>query len=212
VQGAWSPSLNIATVLSNIQLLLAEPNPDDGLMAEITQQFRIDRHAFNEAARAQTLAHAIKKADDLCSASSPASSESLLSSSAPNPSASSSAASFILVSSDKNSIASSASSALASPATFETSSSSFESDASSSSRSSDSDQKILKRSASQAELGDNLIANEVSPASVQEKSTFVASQPTTSLVSASHAPSFKSSGLKPMILAKKIPKTSAPTQ
>jgi ubiquitin-conjugating enzyme E2 T len=34
-QGAWQPSINIATVLTSIGLLLSEPNPDDGLMAEI---------------------------------------------------------------------------------------------------------------------------------------------------------------------------------
>jgi hypothetical protein len=37
-QGAWRPALNLSTVLSNIQLLLAEPNPDDGLMADIVRQ------------------------------------------------------------------------------------------------------------------------------------------------------------------------------
>jgi ubiquitin-conjugating enzyme E2 T len=35
--GAWRPALNLSTVLSNIQLLLAEPNPDDGLMADIVR-------------------------------------------------------------------------------------------------------------------------------------------------------------------------------
>ena len=35
MQGAWQPSLNIATVLTSIGLLLSDPNPDDGLMAEI---------------------------------------------------------------------------------------------------------------------------------------------------------------------------------
>ena len=35
MQGAWQPSLNISTVLRSIVLLLNEPNPDDGLMAEI---------------------------------------------------------------------------------------------------------------------------------------------------------------------------------
>lgn len=35
IQGAWKPSLNISTVLTSIQLLMAEPNPDDPLMADI---------------------------------------------------------------------------------------------------------------------------------------------------------------------------------
>ncbi|XP_026223865.1 ubiquitin-conjugating enzyme E2 T isoform X1 [Anabas testudineus] len=34
-KGAWKPSLNISTVLTSIQLLMAEPNPDDPLMADI---------------------------------------------------------------------------------------------------------------------------------------------------------------------------------
>jgi len=38
-QGAWQPSLNISTVLTSIGLLLSDPNPDDGLMAEIVRNF-----------------------------------------------------------------------------------------------------------------------------------------------------------------------------
>lgn len=34
-QGAWRPSLNLSTLLTSIQLLMAEPNPDDPLMADI---------------------------------------------------------------------------------------------------------------------------------------------------------------------------------
>ncbi|XP_030211735.1 ubiquitin-conjugating enzyme E2 T isoform X2 [Gadus morhua] len=34
-KGAWRPSLNISTILTSIQLLMAEPNPDDPLMADI---------------------------------------------------------------------------------------------------------------------------------------------------------------------------------
>ncbi|KAK2521784.1 Ube2t [Columba livia] len=34
-KGVWRPSLNISTLLSSIQLLMAEPNPDDPLMADI---------------------------------------------------------------------------------------------------------------------------------------------------------------------------------
>ena len=35
MQGAWRPALNISTVLASIGLLLADPNPDDGLMTEV---------------------------------------------------------------------------------------------------------------------------------------------------------------------------------
>ncbi|KAM9828449.1 ubiquitin-conjugating enzyme E2 T isoform 2-T2 [Syngnathus typhle] len=34
-KGAWRPSLNLSTLLTSIQLLMSEPNPDDPLMADI---------------------------------------------------------------------------------------------------------------------------------------------------------------------------------
>ncbi|XP_051664754.1 ubiquitin-conjugating enzyme E2 T isoform X2 [Manacus candei] len=37
-KGAWRPSLSISTLLSSIQLLMAEPNPDDPLMADIAPE------------------------------------------------------------------------------------------------------------------------------------------------------------------------------
>ncbi|MBN3309842.1 UBE2T enzyme, partial [Amia calva] len=38
-KGAWTPSFNISTVLSSIQVLMAEPNPDDPLMADIVSHY-----------------------------------------------------------------------------------------------------------------------------------------------------------------------------
>lgn len=35
MKGAWRPSLNIVTLLTSIQMLMNEPNPDDPLMADI---------------------------------------------------------------------------------------------------------------------------------------------------------------------------------
>uniref|UniRef100_A0A674J8K7 UBC core domain-containing protein n=1 Tax=Terrapene triunguis TaxID=2587831 RepID=A0A674J8K7_9SAUR len=37
LDGAWRPSLNISTLLTSIQLLMSEPNPDDPLMADIVR-------------------------------------------------------------------------------------------------------------------------------------------------------------------------------
>ncbi|MBW00981.1 Ubiquitin-conjugating enzyme E2 T, partial [Eschrichtius robustus] len=37
-KGAWRPSLNIATLLTSVQQLMAEPNPDDPLMADIADE------------------------------------------------------------------------------------------------------------------------------------------------------------------------------
>eukprot|EP00002_Diphylleia_rotans_P023693 TRINITY_DN4661_c0_g1_i2.p1 TRINITY_DN4661_c0_g1~~TRINITY_DN4661_c0_g1_i2.p1 ORF type:complete len:225 (+),score=58.64 TRINITY_DN4661_c0_g1_i2:45-719(+) len=58
-KGAWTPSLNIPTLLTSIRLLMAHPNPDDGLMSEITQEYRHNRAQFDMKARGLTLKHAI---------------------------------------------------------------------------------------------------------------------------------------------------------
>jgi ubiquitin-conjugating enzyme E2 T len=39
-KGAWKPSLNIVTVLASVQLLMSHPNPEDGLMAGITDEYK----------------------------------------------------------------------------------------------------------------------------------------------------------------------------
>lgn len=53
-KGAWQPSLNISTVLTSIGLLLSEPNPDDGLMAETSREYKYNRQAFDQKARSWT--------------------------------------------------------------------------------------------------------------------------------------------------------------
>ncbi|TVU03694.1 hypothetical protein EJB05_50758, partial [Eragrostis curvula] len=53
-KGAWQPSINIATVLTSIGLLLSEPNPDDGLMAEISREYKYNRQVFDTNARLWT--------------------------------------------------------------------------------------------------------------------------------------------------------------
>ncbi|QDZ21773.1 ubiquitin-conjugating enzyme [Chloropicon primus] len=57
-KGAWKPSLNISTVLSTIRLLLEHPNPDDGLMTDITQEYKHNRELFDAKARKSVEAHA----------------------------------------------------------------------------------------------------------------------------------------------------------
>ncbi|XP_042385136.1 ubiquitin-conjugating enzyme E2 S-like isoform X2 [Zingiber officinale] len=54
LKGAWQPSMNISTVLTSIRLLLSEPNPDDALMAEISREYKYDRHVFEQKARTWT--------------------------------------------------------------------------------------------------------------------------------------------------------------
>ncbi|XP_062090766.1 probable ubiquitin-conjugating enzyme E2 37 [Humulus lupulus] len=53
-KGAWQPSLNISTVLTSIGLLLSEPNPDDGLMCEVSKEYKYNRQAFDQKARLMT--------------------------------------------------------------------------------------------------------------------------------------------------------------
>ncbi|KAG7279872.1 hypothetical protein CRUP_016199, partial [Coryphaenoides rupestris] len=60
-KGAWRPSLNISTVLTSIQLLMAEPNSDDPLMADISSEFKYNKQLFVEKARRWTVQHAVQK-------------------------------------------------------------------------------------------------------------------------------------------------------
>ncbi|XP_076022571.1 ubiquitin-conjugating enzyme E2 T [Genypterus blacodes] len=60
-KGAWRPSLNISTVLTSIQLLMGEPNPDDPLMADISSEFKYNKLLFMENARKWTEEHAVQK-------------------------------------------------------------------------------------------------------------------------------------------------------
>ncbi|XP_029994868.1 ubiquitin-conjugating enzyme E2 T [Sphaeramia orbicularis] len=60
-KGAWRPSLNISTILTSIQLLMAEPNPDDPLMADISSEFKYHKQQFLEKARKWTQEHAVQK-------------------------------------------------------------------------------------------------------------------------------------------------------
>ncbi|XP_044955548.1 uncharacterized protein LOC123406028 isoform X2 [Hordeum vulgare subsp. vulgare] len=53
-KGAWQPSLNISTILRSIGLLLTEPNPDDGLMAEISREYKYNRQVFDLNAQSWT--------------------------------------------------------------------------------------------------------------------------------------------------------------
>ncbi|CAN8270536.1 unnamed protein product [Cochlearia groenlandica] len=63
-KGAWQPSLNISTVLTSIGLLLSEPNPDDGLMCDVSREYKYNRQTFDYKAREMTEKYAkVNKAD-----------------------------------------------------------------------------------------------------------------------------------------------------
>ena len=57
-KGSWTPSLNLSTVLTTVRLLMSRPNPDDGLVLEITEQYKQNRAAWEAKARQMTLTHA----------------------------------------------------------------------------------------------------------------------------------------------------------
>ena len=57
-QGSWAPSVNMSTLLTTIRLLMAHPNPDDGLMPDITELYRRDPAQFARNALASTRRHA----------------------------------------------------------------------------------------------------------------------------------------------------------
>lgn len=57
-KGAWKPCLNLVTVLTSLQLLLAQPNPDDALMADIATEFKHNRALFSQKASEYTAQYA----------------------------------------------------------------------------------------------------------------------------------------------------------
>ncbi|KAG9415611.1 Ubiquitin-conjugating enzyme E2 T [Aphanomyces cochlioides] len=57
-KGSWMPSVNLSTLLTTIRLLMAEPNPDDGLMPEITDLYKQNHDLFVSRATAMTAQHA----------------------------------------------------------------------------------------------------------------------------------------------------------
>ena len=59
--GSWKPAHNLHTILTSIQLLLAEPNPDDGLMAEISNEYKYRRPIFIAKAKEWTCKFAMSE-------------------------------------------------------------------------------------------------------------------------------------------------------
>lgn len=58
-QGNWSPSININTILLSIRLLMGSPNAEDGLVADITQEYKRDSGLWFLKAKESTMKHAI---------------------------------------------------------------------------------------------------------------------------------------------------------
>lgn len=49
-KGSWKPALNLRTTLLSLVQLLAHPNPDDPLDAQIAKEYQIDRPTFDKKA------------------------------------------------------------------------------------------------------------------------------------------------------------------
>eukprot|EP00486_Rosalina_sp_Unknown_P002532 CAMPEP_0201567396 /NCGR_PEP_ID=MMETSP0190_2-20130828/7896_1 /ASSEMBLY_ACC=CAM_ASM_000263 /TAXON_ID=37353 /ORGANISM="Rosalina sp." /LENGTH=195 /DNA_ID=CAMNT_0047987357 /DNA_START=130 /DNA_END=717 /DNA_ORIENTATION=+ len=56
----WSPAMTIRTVLLSLQALLCAPEPDDPQDAQVAQQYKKDRNAFNKQAAEWTKKYAGK--------------------------------------------------------------------------------------------------------------------------------------------------------
>ncbi|CAG8602654.1 9667_t:CDS:2 [Paraglomus brasilianum] len=65
-KGSWRPSLNISTTLTSISILMADPNPDDPLTAEIAQEYKMNRELYNRRAREATIKHAVADIKNDC--------------------------------------------------------------------------------------------------------------------------------------------------
>ena len=59
--GGWKPTIMLENLLVAVQMLLANPNPDDPLMPEIASEFRTNRAEFDKKATESTKQHAQHK-------------------------------------------------------------------------------------------------------------------------------------------------------
>ncbi|CAL1282044.1 unnamed protein product [Larinioides sclopetarius] len=63
-QGAWKPNMNLASILVDIQLLMAEPNFNDPLRSELAHEYQVNRESFMKNAREQTVKHAMQSQNE----------------------------------------------------------------------------------------------------------------------------------------------------
>jgi ubiquitin-conjugating enzyme E2 T len=62
--GAWKPALNLATVLTQIRLLMSDPNKDDPLDTQIAAELSKSPSVYHEKARKMTEEFAVPKCDE----------------------------------------------------------------------------------------------------------------------------------------------------
>ncbi|KAG0320379.1 Ubiquitin-conjugating enzyme E2 T [Dissophora globulifera] len=58
-KGTWGPAISITTLLISLRILLANPNPDDPLLADVASEFNENRDLFNQKARDFTKQYAM---------------------------------------------------------------------------------------------------------------------------------------------------------
>lgn len=63
--GNWRPAINLSSLLTSVQLLLAEPNPSDPLDAAIAKEFIGNKQRYVETAKLWTQKHAMDSEKDL---------------------------------------------------------------------------------------------------------------------------------------------------
>jgi len=63
--GNWRPAINVSSLLTSVQLLLAEPNPSDPLDAAIAKEFIGNKQRFIETAKLWTEKYATDAQVDL---------------------------------------------------------------------------------------------------------------------------------------------------
>jgi ubiquitin-conjugating enzyme E2 T len=61
--GSWTPSININTLLLTIRVLLSTPNADDGLVPDITEEYKRDKLLWFRKAREHTSENAIPRGE-----------------------------------------------------------------------------------------------------------------------------------------------------
>lgn len=59
--GSYNPAIRLESILLSIQLLLANPNPDDPLQGDAADLYKNNLEMFNQKAREQTQKYAMKE-------------------------------------------------------------------------------------------------------------------------------------------------------
>lgn len=70
-KGSWNPSVNLLGILTSLQALLQQPNPDDPLLQHIAQQYKTNQQLFMQQAREWTQKYATQAKHTESSAAEP---------------------------------------------------------------------------------------------------------------------------------------------